>query len=86
MFIYEVVSRTTLGWVGSGVVCNAAFRALRTTCGPFLVANHQRSQVILSDPGCHSHVSEARVGPALHGKDLVRRRVGVRLTLDGRGL
>ena len=38
MFIYELVSLTTLGWLGSGVVCNTAFRALRNTCGPVFSA------------------------------------------------
>ena len=38
MFICELVSLTTLGWVGSGVVCKEAFRALCNTCGPVFSA------------------------------------------------
>ena len=61
MFIYEVVSRTTLGWVGSGVVCNAAFRALRNTCRPVFSATALKFVLCA---GRVSWVNEAALRPA----------------------
>ena len=59
--MYELVSLTTLGWVESGVVCNAAFRALRNTCGP--VCSAIPLQLVVC-AGRVSWVNEAALRPA----------------------